>query len=262
VTAYLAGGAQGRPTWLKLTRVGATVTGAVSSDGQTWSVVGSTTVAGLAYTGLVVTSGTTAALSVSTFDSVAVTLPTATGLPTPWTGQDIGAVGVAGSATATSGSYTVAGAGLDIWGTADAFRYVSQPLAGDGVIVARVTALQNTHANAKAGLMMRGALSAGAQHVMINAAVDGSVEFISRSTTGAVTAYLAGGAQGRPTWLKLTRVGATVTGAVSSDGQSWSAIGSTTVAGLAYTGLVVTSGTTAASSLSTFDSVVVTSGTH
>ena len=37
----------------------------------------------------------------------------------------------------SSGQFTVAGAGADIWDTADAFRYVYQPLAGDGQIIAR-----------------------------------------------------------------------------------------------------------------------------
>ena len=92
----------------------------------------------------------------------------------------------------TNGTFTVTGGGLDIWGTADAFQYVSQPLAGDGSIVARVTTLQNTHVNAKAGVMMRGALTASAQHVMLNSAVDGTIEFISRSSTGSAAAYLGG----------------------------------------------------------------------
>ena len=123
----------------------------------------------------------------------------ATGLPAPWTSQDIGTVGVVGSATYAASTFTVTGGGLDIWGTADAFRYVSQPLAGDGTIVARVTNLQNTNVNAKAGVMMRGALTAAAPHVMLNAAVDGSIEFISRSSTGSAATFLAGGVQpGRP----------------------------------------------------------------
>jgi hypothetical protein len=41
------------------------------------------------------------------------------------------------------GTFTVAGAGADIWGVADAFAYVSQPIAGDIQIVARVRP-QNT----------------------------------------------------------------------------------------------------------------------
>ena len=109
--------------------------------------------------------------------------PTA-GWPAPWTSQDIGNVGVSGSATYANGTFTVTGGGLDIWGTADAFQYVSQSLAGEGTIVALVTTLQNTHVNAKAGVMMRGAQTESAQHVMINSAVDGSIEFISRSGAG------------------------------------------------------------------------------
>ena len=357
--AYLAGGWQPRPTWLKLTRAGSTVTGSVSSNGQVWTVVGSTTVSGLTNTGLVVTSADVSVRNVSTFDSVTVTVPPVippppppplpgapaspspvtgatgvvtatrltwsapgattydvklgtinppatvvaanltaasyqptltagtryfwqvvarntagltagpvwsftaasaptTALPAVWTNQDIGTVGVSGSATHTNGTFTVTGGGLDIWGTADAFHYVSQPLAGDGSIVARVSTLQNTHVNAKAGVMMRGALTASAQHVMINAAVDGSIEFISRSGAGSAAAYLAGGWQPRPTWLKLTRAGSTVTGSVSSNGQVWTVVGSTTVSGLTNTGLVVTSADVSVRNVSTFDSVTVT----
>ena len=334
---YLAGGWQPRPTWLRLTRIGSRVTGAVSGNGQAWTVVGSTTVSGLTSTGLVVTSADVLVRNVSTFDSVTVTAPAVTPPPPPpslpgapaspspvtgatgvvsatrltwsapgattydvklgtisppatvvaanltaasyqptvtagtryfwqvvarnttgttagpvwsftaasapttalpaiWKNQDIGTVGVSGSATHTNGTFTVTGGGLDIWGTADAFQYVSQPLPGDGLIVARVATLQNTHVNAKAGVMMRGALTASAQHVMINAAVDGSIEFISRSGAGSAAAYLAGGWQPRPTWLKLTRAGATVTGSVSSNGQVWTVVGSTTVSGLTTRG--------------------------
>ena len=157
-----------------------------------------------------------------------------------------------------NGTFTVTGGGLDIWGTADAFRYVFQPLVGDGEIVARVTTLQNTHVNAKAGVMIRGPLTASAQHVMINAAVDGSIEFISRSGAGSAATFIAGGTQPRPAWLKLTRAGSRVTGSVSSNGQTWSIVGSTSVSGLAYTGLVVTSADVSERNVSTFDSVTVT----
>ena len=47
-------------------------------------------------------------------------------LPSPWVNQDIGSVGVAGSATYTNGTFTVKGSGADIWGTADTFQYVWQ----------------------------------------------------------------------------------------------------------------------------------------
>jgi hypothetical protein len=359
-TELISASAQPGLTWLKLTRSGSTITGSVSATGQSWSAIGSTTVPGLAYAGLVVSSANPSLLNVSTFTSVsvadgAVTPPPPTqppgspsspspasgasgvstsgglawsatgastydvrfgtsnppatvvassltaatyqpaltagrtyfwqivarnsagvtsgpvwsfttsntpmtGLPAPWTNQDIGNVGVSGGATYTNGTFTVTGGGLDIWGSADAFHYVSRPLAGDGEIVARVTTLQNTHVNAKAGVMMRGALTASSQHVMINAAVDGSIEFISRSSAGSVARFIAGGVQPRPAWLKLSRDGSTVTGSMSRDGQRWSIVGSTTVSGLGYTGLVVTSADTSERNVSTFDSVLVSTG--
>ena len=186
--------------------------------------------------------------------------PTAPGsgtVPTPWTNQDIGDVGVTGSATFSNGAFTVAGGGLDIWGTADAFQYVSHPMAGDGEIVAQVTALQNTHVNAKAGVMLRGSLDASAPHVMLNTGVDGRIELITRSSTGSAAALIADAMQTRPIWLKLTRAGSTVIASVSYGGQPWSVLGSTNVDGLAHAGLVVTSANPSVLNTSTFDSVLV-----
>jgi regulation of enolase protein 1 (concanavalin A-like superfamily) len=74
-TTYIAGATQPVPAWLKLVRSGSTVTGSVSADGSTWTVVGSTTlsIASNVLIGLVVTSHDTAQLNTSTFDTVTVT---------------------------------------------------------------------------------------------------------------------------------------------------------------------------------------------
>src|SRR5262249_34298871 len=76
--------------------------------------------------------------------------PPPTTLPAPWGAQDVGATGSAGTSSFANGVFTVVGAGADIWGTADSFRYVSQSASGDTQIVARVTGLQNTNTYAKA----------------------------------------------------------------------------------------------------------------
>jgi hypothetical protein len=80
-----------------------------------------------------------------------------------------GAVGLTGSATFYPGTNTsvVARAGADIWGTADAFRFVYQPLAGDGQIVARVASVQNTNAWVKAGVTIRADLTPGSPQAMM-----------------------------------------------------------------------------------------------
>src|SRR5262249_40398481 len=52
-------------------------------------------------------------------------------LPAPWSDQDVGAVGGAGTASGDGTSFTVIGSGADIWGNNDAFNFASQPLTGD-----------------------------------------------------------------------------------------------------------------------------------
>jgi len=258
-TAYLGGTTQATPAWLRLTRDGNAVTAAVSSDGATWRTVGSTsvTMAASVYVGLVVCSHTAGSRNASTFDHVTVGAGAA--LPSPWTQQDVGSVGVAGSGSYSSGAFTVSGAGADIWGTADSFHYVSQPLNSATTIVARVAGVQNTGTYAKAGVMFRGALGAGAAHAVLDVKPGGGVEFMVRSASGGTTAYVAGSAQAAPVWLRLVRSGSTITASTSPDGATWQTVGSASVSlGTApYAGLAVCSHDTARTNTSTFDSVSV-----
>src|SRR5437879_7609082 len=84
-------------------------------------------------------------------------------LPVSWLDQDVGSVGVAGSANYANGTFTVAGAGQGTFFTAsDGFHFVYQPLSGDGTMVARVVSLQGSSA-AQAGIMIRETLDPGAK---------------------------------------------------------------------------------------------------
>jgi len=78
-----------------------------------------------------------------------------------WTDEDIGSTGVAGSAGFTNGTFAVAGAGTQIYGTADAFHFVSQQLSGDGSIVARLVSLQGGVGYVSPGVMIRETPNAG-----------------------------------------------------------------------------------------------------
>ena len=62
-----------------------------------------------------------------------------------WSGGDIGAVAAAGSYSTSGGVFTVLGSGVDIYNTADSFKFVSQPLAGNGWITARVVSQTDTN---------------------------------------------------------------------------------------------------------------------
>jgi hypothetical protein len=83
-----------------------------------------------------------------------VCLPTFAKVPAPWTGQDIGAPALAGSASESAGTFTISAGGVDIWDASDQFHYVWQPLTGDASIIARVDGLTNTDGWAKAGVMI------------------------------------------------------------------------------------------------------------
>jgi regulation of enolase protein 1 (concanavalin A-like superfamily) len=260
-TSWIAGASHAPPVWLKLVRTGTSITGWISSDGSGWTQVGATsvTMAGSVSVGLAVTSHNAAVLNTSTFDNVAIS-GNSGGLPSSWQGQDVGSVGQAGNVSYAAGTYTVRGAGDDIWGSADAFQFVSQPLSGDGAIVARVTAIQNTNPDAKAGIMLRETFAAGSRHVVLDVEPSGNIEFMTRSATDGATSWLAGASHTAPVWLKLVRTGTSITGWISPDGIGWTQVGTTSVAmaGSVSIGLAVTSHNAAVLNTSTFDNVTAT----
>jgi endonuclease/exonuclease/phosphatase family metal-dependent hydrolase len=173
--------------------------------------------------------------------------------------MDIGSVAVAGSASESGGVFTLRGAGADIWGTADSFHFMSQPLSGNGEIVARVMSIQNTNAYAKAGVMIRGALTAGSAHVILDVKPGGGVEFMTRNANGGTTVFIAGAAVSVPVWLRLKRDATTVIGSWSADGATWTELGRTTITlpTPVYVGLPVTSHSATVLNTATFDHVSV-----
>jgi regulation of enolase protein 1 (concanavalin A-like superfamily) len=181
-------------------------------------------------------------------------------LPAPWADGDIGSGGLAGSASFDGSTFTVAGSGNDIWFNADGLHYVYQPLAGDGTIVAKVNGLSSdTNGWAKAGVMMRDSLAAGAKEAsMTVSATNGSVFIFRTATAGASDGAFAAGAA--PLWVKLIRSGSLFTGYQSSDGNTWTQIGSQSISmgSTIYVGLAVTSKNNAALNTATFSNVSIT----
>src|SRR5258708_20420697 len=91
---------------------------------------------------------------------------TAQPLPVSWLDQDVGVVGLAGSAGYANGTFTVAGAGQGtLFASADGFHFAYQTLTGDGTMVARVLRLQGSAA--QAGIMVRETLNPGANHAYL-----------------------------------------------------------------------------------------------
>jgi regulation of enolase protein 1 (concanavalin A-like superfamily) len=196
-----------------------------------------------------------AALAVVAFSGEA----RAQSLPGGWSTADIGAVGATGSASGSGGSFTVTGAGADIWGTADAFRFVYTTLSGDGSVVANVTSVQYVAAWTKAGVMMRETLAPGSRHGFMLVSAGKGLAFQRRVNTNDISTNtsIAGTA---PHFVRLTRAGNTITAATSIDGSTWATVGSDTIAmaSTIYVGLAVSSHVAGTLATATFDSTAVT----
>jgi len=136
----------------------------------------------------------------------------------PWQWADVGAVGTPGSVTQQSGGNQlhVAGAGSNIWGTADSFLYVYQHIR-NGSINVLVDSESNTSPFAKAGVMIRQTLDPSSPEVILDVKPDGGIEFMTRASQGGETTFIAGGSvpiRSEPPMfslqLQLSRVGTTV----------------------------------------------------
>jgi len=226
-----------------------------------FSTIASCTALGFLDTGL--SNGVTYYYAVSAVDgngesansSVASATPQPGSLPSPWMDCDVGVatlwngdagdVGWPGSAAFGGGAYTVSGSGIDIWGTADSFRYAFRAVSGDCTLVARVASLSNVNNNvdpwAKAGVMIRESPNQDAANAFMSISGQNGSLFSWRPATGLPSASVSG-AGTAPYWVKLVRSGNTFTGFASSQGITWTNVGSQTIpmASDVFAGMAVT----------------------
>jgi uncharacterized protein YceK len=183
-------------------------------------------------------------------------------LPNSWLDQDVGSVGLAGTAGYTSGAFTVNAAGAGIYGNADAFHFVYQPLSGDGTIVARVASLQGGVGYVSAGVMIRNTLDAGSLNAKTaDWPVYGGIYFDMRTAAGGSTTEPGNASVTLPYWVKVSRSGSNLSSYVSPDGVNWTQLGTSqtiTMNQSTYVGLAVTSGSATALVAATFDNVSIT----
>jgi beta-glucanase (GH16 family) len=229
------------PQWLRLVRIGDTFTAYASADGVNWTQNGPSEMIPMGASvnvGLAVDAYNNAALNTAMFSSVSI-------VPGGWTDEDIGGPAASGSAAfdPTSGNWTAGGGGSDIWGTADQFNFVSRALAGNGSVTAQVTAVANTDAFAKAGVMLRSDDTAGSPFANVNVTAGHGVIFEWRSTAGGAAASVTIAGVVAPAWVRVTRFGNSFSGFYSTDGSHWTQIGGSqtiTMNATALAGLAVT----------------------
>jgi regulation of enolase protein 1 (concanavalin A-like superfamily) len=194
-------------------------------------------------------------------------------LPSGWSAGDIGDVGPAGfSMFGLVGSggqptYTLSGAGADIWDTADAFQYAHITMSGDFEISATVLGVQNIDEWTKAGLMIRESLAPGSRHASVFAtpAAAHGVVFQRREVENGESIHTQGPLTEPTVSIRLRRTGDVIQAyARKTSAESWALVGSQTLSGLTstvYAGLALTSHHAGVAAAATFASVSVSSST-
>jgi len=247
------------PYWLKLERHGNVFTGWQSPDGLAWYFSGAATTtlnSTGTLVGLSVTANDNTLLNTSEFSNVSVTDVPA------WTDADIGSDTGASATTIdyTTDTYTMNGAGPNIYGTTDSFRFNYLAWTGDATLICDVLSVQNITDHSKGGLMIRKSLAANSAHATIDVQANFGIEFLRRTTDGASTSNTVATGLTAPYFLKLVRSGDSFSAYYSTDGGTWTQLGTSvtiSMSGTVYVGLVSCATSSTTSSTATFESVYI-----
>ena len=129
---------------------------------------------------------------------------------------------------AATATYTMTGAGSNVWGGADQFHFAPKELTGDGSITLRVdNIVPSTHGDPRIGVMIRDTLDPGAPNAILFVEPDPRTRLTSRLQPGQDTATVAVTDVGEtplPTWIRLSRQGFSFKAERSSDGVNWRAL--------------------------------------
>ncbi len=182
-----------------------------------------------------------------------------TKLPAGWTDQAIGSPSPTGSASSTAGVYTVTGGGSGIGGTSDSFNFASESVTGSQTINAQVASQTDTASGAQAGVMLRDSSAADAMFAAVEETPGDGIVFQWRSSTGGSVQSVSGGTSGTPEWLELVSSGNTYSAYYSSDGSTWTQLGSTQTINFSnntyLAGLAVSSDVSGVAGTATFTNV-------
>ena len=139
--------------------------------------------------------------------------------------QDIGSPAQAGSASYSNGSYTIVAGGSGVGGNSDQFNFAYETYSGNVTLVTQVNSLPNTGTPAQAGLMIRNDTTAVSALAAVFVTPTSGIEFVTRTADGGTAGQTTVGGLQLPEYLELTLSGSTVTAYYSSNGISWTQIG-------------------------------------
>ncbi len=184
------------------------------------------------------------------YSEVSITLTS----PRDWTAQNVKALSlwfqghpeyVGGFAEEPAGTYTMTAEGADIEGNSDQLHFAYRELSGAGAIIAKVESVEDTHASAKAGVMIRDTLDPDSRHAMMAVTPGNGVWFGRRTATGDITSSDSEAGITAPQWVKIERtIGGLVRAFYSADGNTWTQLGAPEPVSMdipVYIGLAITS---------------------
>lgn len=261
------------PLYLEIQRTGDLFQAAYSTDGINYTLIpGSSATLVLPttlMTGLVAASGHNGVPTTITYRQISFGLPhTAPGVPPSsafcppdWQCSDIGNPALLGSQTLTAGgSWTLQGAGSDLYTDWDQCHFVADFMKGNGSIVARVSSPTLVDPWTKAGIMIRQNNGPNAPFYGIfltpNASGNG-IEVLDRTDPRLIVTWVGAITGKGPIYLKITRANNVFSAFISDDGTHWIAIqGSATPIAMSNTvlvGMAITSRNPSMLSSATFD---------
>jgi serine/threonine protein kinase/tetratricopeptide (TPR) repeat protein len=124
---------------------------------------------------------------------------------------------------AGSDTYTVVGAGADLWGTLDDLHFAGKKLTGDGSISARIDSVENVNDWTKAGIMIRSAVEPDCPNALLVVTPNGRLYLRHRLAENGISFSIdmPPNTIQLPHWLRLVRQGNHLTALHSRDGVTW-----------------------------------------
>ena len=163
-----------------------------------------------------------------------------------------------------AGTYTMTASGTDIAGTSDQFHFAYKTLNGTGTIIARIDSIENTHAAARAGVMIRETLDAGSKHAFVCVMPENGVSSRGRTDTNTGSFNTTQAGITAPHWVKLERdVAGNFTASHSTNGTTWEAVELSVPTNISmvsnvYVGLALTSHNASVTCEARFSNVTIT----
>jgi outer membrane protein assembly factor BamB len=260
------------PRYLEIQRIGDQFRAAVSSDGVNYTLVPGSTITlvmpNRVLEGLVISSGVNATLGTAAFAGVNLGIPgkvpaspyPATPCPKSWNCGDVGNPVLVGDQSLSLATWTLKGAGKDIWRAVDQFHFVWQQLPGNSTVSARLDTQAKTDPLAKAGIMLRTNTSADSPYYAVFVTPNAGLTVQYRTIQGLNAQIITQNkAFTVPTYLRVARWNNIFTTYVSPDGVAWTPLNGSSatmnINGAMLGGVVVTSHIATALGSATFDSV-------